>query len=386
MILHIDMDAFYASVELLDNPELAGKCVIVGGSSNRGVVSAASYEARKFGVHSAMPIFQAKQRCPDAVFIHPRMGRYKEISITIMSILKKYTPLVEQVSIDEAFMDITGCDRLFGSPQQIGTRIKQDIAGRVHLTCSVGIAPNRFMAKIASDMQKPDGLTIIMPGDVDEFIRTLPIRSVPGVGKKTLQQLEKIRIQTLGDIRHYPEKMLMDRLGKYGRRLIELADGIDPTPVKPGSRHKSVSTERTLAEDISDREVLKHYLLKHSDEVARQLRKLDVRAKTITLKIKHSDFQQITRSSTLAYPTRSSDIIYYEASHLLDRYRFSKKVRLIGVGASGLSQTSPPVQLTLFDKNNLSNENWDKVDRAVDRIASKFGKHVIQRATLKNDK
>ncbi len=386
MILHIDMDAFYASVELMDNPDLADKCVIVGGTSNRGVVAAASYEARRFGVHSAMPIFQAKQRCPEAVLIKPRMGRYKEVSLTIMSILKTYTPLVEQVSIDEAFMDITGCDRLFGSPHQIGSRIKQDIAGRFHLTCSVGIAPNRFLAKIASDLQKPDGLTIIMAEDVDEFIRTLPIGSVPGVGKKTCRQLETIGIRTLGDIRNYPEKMLMDRLGKYGRRLMELAGGVDPTPVTPGSPHKSVSTERTLAQDISDRELLKRYLLKHSDEVARQLRRQNVHAKTITLKIKHSDFQQVTRSTTLVRPTQSSDTIYREAGHLLDGYRFSKKIRLIGVGASGLSQIPPPVQLALFGKKDRNNENWNKVDQAVDRIARKFGKDAVQRAVLKDDK
>ena len=382
MILHIDMDAFYASVEQLDNPDLKGQCIIVGGTSKRGVVSAASYEARKYGIHSAMPIFKAKQRCPEGVFIRPRMARYKEVSASIMSILNKFTPLVEQVSIDEAFMDITGCERLFGSVRQVGIRIKQEIKDTVHLTCSVGIAPTRFLAKIASDLQKPDGLTLILPDEVQGFIRTLSIRKVPGVGKKTHRQLEKLHIQSLGDVKNYPPKMLIDRLGKYGRRLLELADGIDPTPVEPYSRHKSVSTERTMSEDTKDRAVLHHHLLRHSEEVARQLRKLDMGAKTITLKIKHADFKQFTRSTTLTLPTRSSETIYREALRLLENYRLTKKVRLIGVGASSLSTTSPPVQLNLFEKSLQKNDSWEKVDRTVDRITDKFGKNAIRRATL----
>lgn len=382
MILHIDMDAFYASVERLDNPDLKGKCIIVGGTSNRGVVSAASYEARKYGVHSAMPIFQARQRCPDGVFIRPRMERYKEVSGSIMSILKKFTPLVEQVSIDEACMDITGCERLFGSVRQVGIRIKQEIKDTVHLTCSVGIAPNRFLAKIASDLQKPDGMTIILPDDVPGFIKTLSIRKVPGVGKKTHRQLEKLGIQSLGDVKNSPPKMLIDRLGKYGRRLLELADGVDPTAVEPYSRHKSVSTERTLSKDTKDHDVLNHYLLRHSAEVARQLRKLGMGAKTITLKVKHADFKQFTRSTTLALPTRSSETIYREALRLLENYRLTKKVRLIGVGASNLSATSPPVQLNLFEKKIQKNDSWGKVDRTMDRITNKFGKDAIRRATL----
>lgn len=382
MILHIDMDAFYASVEQLDDPDLKGQCVIVGGTSNRGVVSAANYEARKYGVHSAMPIFQAKRRCPDGVFIRPRMERYKEVSGNIMSILKKFTPLVEQVSIDEAFMDITGCERLFGSVRQVGIRIKQEIKDTVLLTCSVGIAPNRFLAKIASDLEKPDGLTIILPDEVPGFIQTLSIRKVPGVGKKTHRQLEKLRIHSLGDVKNYPTKMLIDRLGKYGRRLLELADGVDTTPVEPFNRHKSVSTERTLSKDTRDRDVLNHYLLRHSGEVARQLRKLGMGAKTITLKVKLADFKQFTRSTTLALPTRSSETIYREALRLLENSRLTKKVRLIGVGASNLSTTSPPVQLNLFEKKLQKNDSWEKVDRTVDRITDKFGKDAIRRGTL----
>jgi DNA polymerase-4 len=200
MILHIDMDAFYASVEQLDNPRLKNKCVIVGGTSNRGVVSAASYEARRFGIHSAMPIYQAKQKCPHGIFVPPRMSRYKAVSKKVMALLRDFSPLVEPVSIDEAYMDITGCQRLFGEPQETAGEIKRQIKETVQLTCSIGVAPNKFLAKIASDLEKPDGLTLILPDRVAEFIDSLPIKKVPGVGKKMYRQLELLRIRTLGDV------------------------------------------------------------------------------------------------------------------------------------------------------------------------------------------
>ena len=271
MILHIDMDAFYASVEQLDHPELRGKCIIVGGTTHRGVVSAASYEARKHGIHSAMPIYQAKQKCPDAVFIRPRMQRYKEISQKIMAVLKNITPLVEPVSIDEAYMDITGCGTLYGTPEQIGVRIKQKINKTVNLTCSVGIAPNKFLAKIASDLDKPDGLTVIMPEMVPAFIDNLPIQRVPGVGKKTNSRLALMGIKTLGDVKKFPGKMILDRLGKYGKRLLDLSVGIDNSSVKPVSRHKSVSSEHTLSEDTRNINLLNQHLLRHAEDVAKQL-------------------------------------------------------------------------------------------------------------------
>ena len=383
MILHIDMDAFYASVEQLDNPWLKGKCVIVGGTSNRGVVSASSYEARKYGVRSAMPIFQARQRCPDGVFVPPRMERYKEMSKKFMTILRDFSPRVEVVSIDEAYMDISGSRRLHGNPEKVAMDIKNVIQKNLGLTCSVGVAPGKFLAKVASDMDKPDGLTVILPGDVAQFIRRLPVQKVPGVGKKTYLHLEALGIKNLGDVKEFPEKMLLDRLGKFGHRLIELSAGIDHSKVTPWSPHKSISSERTLSKDTRDKKVLHKHMLKQSEEVARQLRKACFRARTITLKIKHGDFKQFTRSKTINMPTRSSETIYRHAADLLDNYPLTQQIRLIGVGTSGFKSAGQPVQLNLFDPLEKHDKTWEKVDRTVETIAQKFGRDVIKRGTLK---
>jgi DNA polymerase-4 len=383
MILHIDMDAFYASVEQLDNPWLKGKCVIVGGTSKRGVVSASSYEARRFGVRSAMPIFQARQKCPNGVFIPPRMVRYREVSKEIMAILRKFSPQVEVVSIDEAYIDISGSQRLHGNPEAMARDIKNTIKEKLALTCSVGVAPVKFLAKVASDMDKPDGLTIIPPAEMAQFIERLPVQKVAGVGKKTFQRLEAMGIKTLGDVNKFPPKMLQNRLGKFGQRLIELASGRDRSSVTPWSPHKSVSSERTLGEDTRDKNLLHKYLLKQSEEVARQLRKAGVKAKTITLKIKHADFKQYTRSKTISTATRSSETIYQHAASLLDNYELTQKIRLIGVGTSGFQSAGQPVQLSLFDRNEQSDKSWEIVDRTVENITQKFGRDAIKRGSLK---
>lgn len=379
------MDAYFASVEQLDDPGLKGKCVIVGGLSKRGVVSAASYEARKFGVHSATPMFQARQKCPQGIFVRPRMKRYQELSEKIMDLLRDFSPLVEQVSVDEAYVDITGCERLHGSPEEIAVSIKKQIMDKVNLTCSVGIAPNKFLAKIASDMDKPDGLTIIMPDKAQQFIETLPVRKVPGVGKTTGTQLEQMDIKTLGDVNKYPEEILLNRLGKYGQRLIDISNCIDDSPVTTKREHKSVSSEETLAEDTDDKSLLGSYILEQSEDVGRQLRELGKRARTITLKIKHADFKQVTRSVTVATPTQSSEIIYQEALRLLEAYRINKKVRLIGVGTSGFVPGTIPIQMDLFGDTKKRIPGWEKVDRTVDSITKKFGKDVIGKATLRKN-
>jgi DNA polymerase-4 len=382
MIIHIDMDAFYASVEQLDRPELKGKCVIVGGTSRRGVVSAASYEARKYGVHSAMPIFQAQKKCPNGIFIPPRMSRYKDVSAKVMSILKRYSPLVEVVSIDEAYLDVSGCERIHGTPETIAANVKNTIRRELELTCSVGVAPVRFLAKIASDMNKPDGMAVIQPDSMEEFIDRLPVHKVPGVGKLSRKNLNHIGIYMLGDVNKYPAEMITKRFGKFGQRLIHLAKGIDKTPVSPNSVHKSVSTERTLAEDTLDIPRLKKVLLKQSETVGRELRKMNQWAKTITLKIKHDNFRLVTRRVTIANPTQSSEIIYKKASMLLDQYRLSQKVRLIGVGASAFTSAVNPVQMDMFESRTDKGGNWEKVDRAIDGIDQKYGKDTVKRATL----
>lgn len=385
MILHIDMDAFYASVEQRDNPWLRGKCVIVGGDSNRGVVCAASYEARKFGVHSAMPGFEARRRCPDGVFIRPRMKRYKEISARVMDRLEDFSPLVEPVSIDEAYLDAAGCGTLYGDAKAIGRRIKKAIFEEVGLTCSVGAAPVKFLAKIASDMEKPDGLTVIEKDDVPGFLETLPVTRVPGVGKRTFAVLEALGIDTLGDVKRFPEEILYRHLGKYGRRLMALAHGVDRSKVVPVREHKSASSECTLDEDTDDAVMLKKRLLSQAEEVAAELRKLDVKARTVVLKLKHADFRQITRSETLPAPTRSSAVLYREAARLLDDYRLKQKVRLVGLGASGFVSSSLPVQQGLFGEGGTGGENWERVDQVLETIQEKYGKGAVHRAVFRGD-
>jgi DNA polymerase-4 len=382
MIMHVDMDAFYASVEQRDNPSLKGRCVMVGGITNRGVVSAASYEARKFGVHSAMPIFQAKKKCPHGVFLPPRMPRYKAVSQRIMAILKGYSPLVEMVSIDEAYIDIAGCSSILGSPREIALAIKERIRIETRLTCSVGIAPVRFLAKIASDMNKPDGLTMIQPERVDAFIDSLLIQNVPGVGKKNTKRLNRLEIRFLGDIKHYPKEMLIKHLGKFGYRLMDLAKGIDTTPVSPEPGHKSVSSELTLEKNTMDTRFLKRALLDQSERVSRELRKMGVRARVVTLKLKHDDFKMVTRRVTIQSPTQSTETIYKEAVRLLDQYRLAQKVRLVGVGTSGFVKTAGHVQMDMFDTPSFGNKNWEKVDKTLDHIDRKFGKGAVRRASL----
>ncbi len=378
----MDMDAFFASVEQLDNPDLKGKCVVVGGS-HRGVVAAASYEARKFGIHSAMPVFQARQKCPHLVIVSPRRSRYAELSRQIMGILNEFSPLVEPISIDEAFVDITGCERLYGPPRDTALAIKARIKAETRLTCTVGVAPVKFLAKIASDMDKPDGLTIIASESVLPFIETLPIGKVPGVGARTHQILDGLGIRTLGQVRRFSEKQLVQRLGKFGHRLASLARGQDNSPVVPESEAKSMSSELTLARDTRDKKELAVYLLDQSQTVARQLRHHAVRARTITLKLKTADFKQHTRNRTLPQPVQSSDTIYQTAVDLLNSFGLTQPVRLIGVGAGNLQPVSMPVQQELFSDNDTQqHQQWEKVDRALDAISDRYGINTIKRGTL----
>jgi DNA polymerase-4 len=380
MILHIDMDAFYAAVEQLDDPSLRGRCVIVGGTSGRGVVATASYEARRFGVHSAMPIFEARRRCPRAVFIKPRRERYQAVSRRIMAILQRFTPLVEPVSIDEAYLDITGCERIGGSPAQIARCIKESIREETGLTCSVGGAPVKFLAKIASEMQKPDGMTIIAGPEVAAVIEALPIERVPGVGPAALGRLAPRGVKTLGDAGRLGEAALERRLGKFGRRLAALARGEDPSPVTPHSETKSISAEVTLARDTADLCEMKKILLRQAEDVARQLRRQGLRARTVVLKLKHDDFRQVTRSRTLEAPTQSTHTLFGAAAALLKAYRLQRPVRLVGLGAANLVPASQPVQQELFDALRREDSSWEKVERALDAIEARFGTRAVRRA------
>jgi DNA polymerase-4 len=383
MILHLDMDAFYASVEQLDQPRLKGQCVIVGGTSSRGVVSAASYEARKFGVRSAMPIYQARRLCPQGVFVPPRMDRYRELSLEVMAILREFSPQVEPVSIDEAFLDLAGTERLHGPPAALASAIKQKILNALHLTCSIGVAPNRFLAKVASDLQKPDGLTVISPDQVADFIEQLAIEKVPGVGPKTQAKIQQLGVRFLGDIRGFPPPVLESIFGSYGLRLLELAHGIDPTPVTPHARAKSVSSECTLEKDTCEPASLHRCLLEQADEVAAGLRQEGVKARTVVVKIKYADFKLLTRRATFMPPTQSSKTLYRQAVRLLEGYRLTQKIRLIGLGATGFVPADAPRQQELFARAETSSEDWKKIDQTVEAIKSKFGEKLIQRATLK---
>ncbi|MFH1146586.1 MAG: DNA polymerase IV [Pseudomonadota bacterium] len=375
-IMHIDMDAFFAAVEEVDNPELRGKPVIVGGS-NRGVVSTASYEARKYGVHSAMPVFEARRRCPHGIFLPVRMERYREASCRIMDILKRISPLVEQVSIDEAFIDLEGTERLHGDCITVGEKIKQDVWAETSLTCSIGVAPNKFLAKIGSDMKKPDGFMIIRGEEVEAFLKDLPVGKLPGVGPKSKEVLERLGIVKASDIMRFPEELLENRLGRYGLRLRELAQGIDDSPVCPHSPVKSIGSECTLLEDTRDLSLLRKWLMSQAEEVGERLRSHDLRARTVTLKLKYNDFKMITRSRTLAETACATQVLFDAVADLLDRCALNRPVRLIGLSVSRLDNT---VQYNLLSEAKHE-EKLERTDKAIDQIRTRLGRNIIKRGT-----
>ena len=382
MILHLDMDAFFASVEQLDNPELKGRCVVVGSTSKRGVVAAASYEARRFGIHSAMPMFQALPKCPEMVVVPPRRARYAEISRKIMTFLETLSPKVEPVSIDEAFMDISGLSTLFGPPVELGRHIKQEIKSRFELTASVGIAPGRTFAKIASDMDKPDGLFVILPEEVPQFIETLTINKIPGVGKVMASKLRVAGLTTLGAVRLLDEATLIKKVGKFGKRLCALSRGMDSTAVAVHQPAKSVSAEETFEKDTKDRKVLQRYLLRQAESVGWQLRNIGLYGKVVIIKMKDHKFKVITRQQALSRPTQSAEIIYQTAVALLDQHLPAKPLRLIGVGAGNLTDRSQPLQRSLFEVNQPPENSWESVGPVVDQIKAKYGKEAIKKGSL----
>lgn len=379
-ILHIDMDAFFASVEQLDNPELRGRPVAVGGTSDRSVVAAASYEVRKFGVRSAMSVVKARKLCPDIIMVPGRMSRYKEISRMAMGVLAEFSPTVEQASVDEAYLDGTGLERLFGPIDEVGRRIKARMREVTGLNCSVGAAPVRFLAKIASDMDKPDGLFIIHPHEVEGFLRDLPVKKIPGVGDKLLEILNRLRVKTCGDVLTRDREFWVERLGKYGGALHDRARGIDPGGVTPVSAAKSCSAENTFHEDTTDREVLTRWLLAQSERVGADLRRHGYKGRTVTLKVKYADFKQITRSVSLDSRTDNTALIFETACALLKEVELRRAVRLIGVGVSNFEARTR--QVTLFEDAPQAREATSELDRAVDAVRNKFGSAAVNRADL----
>jgi len=384
-IIHLDMDAFYPSVEVLDNPALKGKPVIVGGSKERGVVSSASYEARKFGIHSAQPIAKAKRLCPGGIFLPVRMSRYQEISKQVFGIFHRFTPLVEPISIDEAFLDVTDSIRLFGQPGNIAKKIKQIILTETGLTISAGVAPSKFVAKIASDIDKPDGLTVVHPDDVRDFLDPLPVKKMWGVGKVSQRLLSRLNIHNFRDLRQTPVKVLEKKFGKHGVKIHLLAMGVDERDVIPDHDVKSIGHEQTFLQDIISLDTVQKELLALGSKVARRMRQKGLKGKTITLKVKYSDFVQITRSVTLPKSIDDGSEIYSVACRLLEKTGVTKKpVRLLGISLSRLSCLGTGTQLSLFDQDRSSQER-QRLNTVLDSLYEKYGDKSVVPGTLLKD-
>ena len=381
-IIHLDMDAFYPAVEVLDKPELKGKPVIVGGTKKRGVVSSASYEARRFGVHSAQPIATAIRLCPDGIFMPVRMSRYKEISEQVFAIFHSFTPLVEPLSIDEAFLDLTGAERLMGQTEVIARKIKETILKKTGLTVSAGVASSKFVAKIASDIDKPDGLTVVQPDRVRSFLDPLPVKKMWGVGKVTQQALARLSVKTFKDLRQIPVEILEKKFGERGTVMHLFSMGIDERDVEPGREPKSIGHEQTFMKDILNPDQARKEILSLANRIALRMRRDEVRGSTVSLKVKYSDFTQIIRAATLPEPTDDSMEIYSTACRLLKKTAVGKRpVRLLGISLSQLSFREGEKQLMLFDQDK-GYQKRKNLNTALDSICDKFGEKSIRPATL----
>jgi DNA polymerase-4 len=382
-ILHVDMDAFFASAEVLDDPTLAGKPVIVGGQpQERGVVAACSYEARKFGIHSAMSSARAQRLCPQAIFLHPRFHRYAEISRQIFTLFEAVTPQVEPLSIDEAFLDVTGCQRLFGPAATIGRALKQRIKSEVGLNASVGVAPNKFLAKLGSDLEKPDGFVVIEQEEAAARLAPLPVGRLWGVGKVTQATLERAGIRIVSDLLQRDLAELETILGSYAGRVLELAQGIDDRRVETGGEAKSVGAENTFVRDIGDPAALRAELDALVERVGRRLRAEGMRARTVVLKARYPDFTTVTRSTTLPEPTDLTPAIRSAARELLETRlaRGGKPLRLLGVSVSNL-EGEEGTQGELFP--DASEQRQERIDKLMDRLQEKYGSDSIHRGARK---
>jgi DNA polymerase-4 len=390
-ILHLDLDAFYASVEQLDDPALRGRPVIVAGPSNRGVVCAASYEARRFGVRSAMPTVRARRLCPDGAFIAPRFPRYEELSSRVFGIYRRMTPLVEPLSLDEAFLDVTRSEALHGDGRAIAAALKRAVRQEVGLTVSAGVAEVKLAAKIASDMGKPDGLVEVPAGGTRAFLAPLPVSRLWGVGRVTEGALVALGIHRIGQLADAPEALLAGAIGHgHARDLRALARGEDPREVVPDEEARSVGAEETFERDVAGREALLPSLLAQADRVASRLREAGKKGRTVTVKVKYADFEQVTRRCTLPAPTDDGKVVYEAAAALLERADLSRTVRLTGVSMSGLD-AAPARQLGLFDPRPADADAGSRtaaeprraaLNAAVDALRERFGSAAVRPATL----
>lgn len=380
--MHVDMDAFYASVEQRDRPELRGLPVVVGGDV-RGVVAAASYEARKFGIRSAMPMREAERRCPHLVRLPVRMSWYKAVSDEVFAIFREMTPLVEGLSLDEAFLDVTNSLNLFGSAESIAVTVKERIRLQTGLTASVGVAPNKLVAKIASDLEKPDGLVIVTTDALQATLDPLPVQVIPGIGPATLQQLVDADIRSIGELRAAPDRVLEPIFGRYTTRARSRAAGVDDRPVQPLRPEKSISAEETFPSDLSERPDLHRELMRLCERTSARLRARTLVAGTVLLKVRQADFTTFTRQHALRPPGNSTDSVFRIARQLLDSWLRDfpgARVRLLGVGGSDLTG---PAQGDLFGTDDARNcPKNAKLDRAVDEIRDRFGNESLGRARV----
>ncbi|MGA3031166.1 MAG: DNA polymerase IV [Candidatus Limnocylindrales bacterium] len=377
-IIHVDLDAFFAAVEQRDRPELRGKPVIVGGDPrSRGVVSTCSYEARKFGVHSAMPLRTALQLCPSGIFLPVDGAKYQRVSREVMAVLRRFTPVVEQVSIDEAFLDVAGSEALFGTAPEIARRIKREVVDATQLTVSVGVATTKLVAKVGSDLRKPDGLVVVEPGQEAAFLAPLEIRRLWGIGPKTADRLYGLGVRTIGELAALPVETLGRVLGEHGATLHDRALGIDPDPVIGGGEAaKSVSHETTFALDVTDPAEIERTLLALTEGVSARLRAAGIRAGTVAVKIRDSQFRTITRQKTLPEPSDLTDTIWRAALELTRPEVRGKKIRLLGVAAT---QLKAPEQISMFE---VVDERQRRVVAATDAVRRRFGERAVTRASL----
>lgn len=376
-ILHVDLDAFFAAVEVLDNPELHGKPVLVGGTGPRAVVSTASYEARPYGCRSAMPMAQARRLCPQAIVVKPRFHRYRELSDQMYRILEDFTPVIQPMGLDEAFLDLTGSEKLLGDGETVARQIKQRMRDELKLTISVGVAPNKFLAKLASDLQKPDGLTVINADNLDTILPPLPISRIWGIGPKTATKLNGLGIHKIGDFRKLPLKLLVDKFGSEGARYHHLAHGDDDRPVTPDSQAKSIGQEQTFGVNIDDPDELRAILLSEVEHVASRLRKHGLLARGVTLKIRDGQFKTITRAGKFEEPSDVTQILWECASGIFDAWASQSftPLRLLGVQATHLSHDAE--QLPLFEDQSTLRQR--RVDEAMDQINTRLGRRAVRR-------
>jgi len=386
-ILHVDLDAFFASVEQLDDPSLRGRPVIVGGLGGRGVVSAASYEAREFGVHSAMPMGRARRACPSAAFVSPRFDRYTELSREVMAILGSVTPLVEQLSIDEAFLDVRGARRLLGTGTEIARLVRRRVLAEVGLVVSVGVATTKFLAKLASDLSKPDGLLVVAPGTELAFLAPLPVSRLWGVGPATRQRLERMGVHTIGEVAALPESVLVASLGSsLGARLRALARNEDPRAVVPEREAKSIGAEETYAVDLQGERACDREVVRLVDRAGTRLRRAGLEARTVTLKIRYENFETRTRSRTMPAATDVSTVMLATARELLGALDAGRGVRLLGVSMSHLEPASAAQGvLALGDDVAHADEQLERraaVEEAMDAVRDRFGVAALGPASL----